>query len=100
MANKQDKPQNIFNFDYSRENQERPPQEYYDQIKDKFATERDLRLDYRPPGTDNYTSDLTGDLAKYAVDPYGHEVSDRETLNDTVEVLFIGGGFSARVDAE
>ncbi len=55
MAKKQDKPQNIFNFDYSRDSQDRPPQEYYDQIKEKFAEERDLRLDYRPPGTDSYT---------------------------------------------
>ena len=95
MAKKQDKPQNIFNFDYSRDSQDRPPQEYYDQIKEKFAEERDLRLDYRPPGTDSYTSDLTGELAKYAIDPYGQQVEERERLNDSVEVLFIGGGFSA-----
>ena len=95
MAKKQDKPQNIFNFDYSRDSQDRPPQEYYDQIKEKFAEERDLRLDYRPPGTDSYTSDLTGELAKYATDPYGHQVEERERLNDSVEVLFIGGGVSA-----
>ncbi len=95
MAKKQDKPQNIFNFDYSSDKQDRPPQEYYDQIKEKFAEERDLRLDYRPPGTDSSTSDLTGELAKYATDPYGHQVEERETLNDSVEVLFIGGGFSA-----
>ena len=95
MAKKQDKPQNIFNFDYSRDSQDRPPQEYYDQIKEKFAEERDLRLDYRPPGTDSYTSDLTGELAKYATDPYGQQVEERERLNDSVEVLFIGGGFSA-----
>ena len=61
----------------------------------KRQEERDLRLDYRPPGTDSYTSDLTGELAKYATDPYGHQVEERETLNDSVEVLFIGGGFSA-----
>ncbi len=91
MAKKQDKPQNIFNFDYSRDSQDRPPQEYYDQIKEKFAEERDLRLDYRPPGTDSYTSDLTGELAKYATDPYGQQVEERERLNDSVEVLFIGG---------
>tara|TARA_B100000953_G_scaffold15609_1_gene13738 strand:- start:224 stop:2005 length:1782 start_codon:yes stop_codon:yes gene_type:complete len=95
MAEKQKKPQNVFNLDYSREVQERPPQEYYDNIKEKFAGERDLRLGYRPPGTDNYTSELTGDLGKYAVDPYGTEIPEREPLNDSVEVLFIGGGFSA-----
>ena len=95
MAEKQKKPQNVFNFDYTREVQGRPPQDYYDDIKTKFANERDLRLGYRPPGTDIYTSDLSGDLAKYAVDPHGDEIPEREILNDSVEVLFIGGGFSA-----
>ena len=46
------------------------PQEFYDNIKRKFAEERDLRLNYRPEGTAQYTSDLTGELAKYEVDPY------------------------------
>ena len=71
------------------------PQEYYDAIKQKFAEERDLRLHYRPEGTAQYTSDLTGEFAKYEVDPYATEAPKREPINDTVEVLFIGGGFSA-----
>ena len=71
------------------------PQEFYDNVKQKFAEERDLRLKYRPDGTAQYTSDLTGDLAKYEVDPYGGVVTPREPINDTVECLFIGGGFSA-----
>ena len=71
------------------------PQQYYDQIKDKFREERDLRLDYRPPGTDQFTSEFSGDLAKYAVDPYAKDVPSREPISDEVRVLFIGGGFSA-----
>ena len=71
------------------------PQHYYDEIKDKFREERNLRLGYRPPGTDQYTSELSGDLAKYAVDPYAKDVLTREPITDEVEVLFIGGGFSA-----
>lgn len=71
------------------------PQEYYDAIKHKFAAERDLRLDYRPEGTAQYNSDLTGSLAKYEIDTYGGEITPREPINDTVECLFIGGGFSA-----
>ena len=71
------------------------PQEYYDQIKDKFREERNLRLGYRPPGTDQYTSELSGDLAKYAIDPYAKDVAKRDPISDVVEVLFIGGGFSA-----
>lgn len=74
---------------------EERPQEYYDNIKAKFAEERDLRLNYRPEGTQQFTSELEGDLAKYAVDPYADVANDREPINDTVEVLFIGGGFSA-----
>ena len=73
----------------------RRPQEYYDAIKEKFAEERDLRLRYRPEGTQQYTSDLTGTLAKYEIDPYGGEIKPREPINDIVECLFIGGGFSA-----
>ncbi len=71
------------------------PQEYYDSIKQKFAEERDLRLKYRPEGTAQYTSDLEGPLAGYETDPYGGEITPREAINDTVECLFIGGGFSA-----
>ena len=71
------------------------PQEYYDAIKQKFAEQRDLRLDYRPEGTGQYTSELTGTLAKYEDDPYGGALKPREPINDTVECLFIGGGFSA-----
>jgi len=71
------------------------PQEYYDEIKKKFGEERDLRLKYRPEGTAQYTSDLTGSLARYEIDPFGSAVTARAPINDTVEVLFIGGGFSA-----
>jgi cation diffusion facilitator CzcD-associated flavoprotein CzcO len=71
------------------------PQEYYDEIKRRFAEERDLRLAYRPEGTAQYDTDLSGTLAVYEKDPYGSEIAAREPLNDTVEVLFIGGGFSA-----
>ncbi len=73
---------------------ERHPQEYYDEIKRKFAEERDLRLAYRPPGTEQYT-ELSAELAGYKVDPLGREIEPRDAINDTVEVLFIGGGFSA-----
>ncbi len=67
------------------------PQQYYDDIKQKFAAERDLRLRLRPEGTAQFTSELTGALAKYAVDPYAGEPPEREPLNDSVECLFIGG---------
>jgi cyclohexanone monooxygenase len=70
-------------------------QEFYDNVKKKYAEERDLRLSYRPEGTAQYTSDFAGELSRYEIDPYGGEVTPRAPINDTVEVLFIGGGFSA-----
>ena len=30
MADKQEKPQNVFDFDYSKDGGDRPPQEFYD----------------------------------------------------------------------
>ena len=53
------------------------PQSYYDDIKQKFAEAREVRLGYRPEGTDQFTSELTGDLAQYAVDPNAREVAPR-----------------------
>src|ERR1700687_6494245 len=70
-------------------------QEFYDRIKEKFAEERDLRLKYRPEGTAQYLTDLDGTFAKYEIDTYASEPAPREPINDTVECLFIGGGFSA-----
>ncbi len=74
-------------------------QDYYEDIKNKFAEARDLRLSYRPDGRAQYTSDLTGDLAKYEVDPYAEPAAPREPIVDTVECLLIGGGFSALLTA-
>ena len=70
-------------------------QAYYDAIKAKFAEERDLRLQYRPEGTSQYITELQGELSRYENDPYAPEVTPREPIVDSVEVLFIGGGFSA-----
>lgn len=71
------------------------PQSYYDDIKQRFAEERDLRLGYRPEGTAQFTSDLSETLAHYAVDPFAEKAPERAPLTDEVEVLIIGGGFSA-----
>ena len=74
-------------------------QPYYDAIKERFAEARDLRLRYRPQGTAQFTSEFTGALAKYAIDPWHHEPQTRAPIKDEVEVLFIGGGFSALLTA-
>jgi cyclohexanone monooxygenase len=91
---KQDKPVS-FNFSAASPRQKRP-QEYYDKIKQKFAEERDLRIKYRPEGTSQFFSEFEGTpFERYEIDTYGGEIKPREAINDTVEVLFIGGGFSA-----
>ena len=82
-------------FDFSGARGSNKPQTFYDEIKQRFAEERDLRLGYRPEGTAQFTSDLTGELAQYETDPHARTQTPREPLTDTVEVLFIGGGFSA-----
>jgi cation diffusion facilitator CzcD-associated flavoprotein CzcO len=76
-----------------------PDQDYYDAVKARFAEARDLRLKYRPQGTTQYTSDFSGALAKYAIDPHAEPTPARDPITDTVEVLFIGGGFSALLTA-
>ena len=75
------------------------PQEFYDEIKARFAEERDKRLAYRPDGLEQYTSDFDGELAKYETDPWAEEIIEREPIEDYVECLFIGGGFSALLTA-
>src|SRR5580704_15391656 len=74
-------------------------QAYYDAVKERFAEARDLRLKYRPQGTSQFTSDFSGALAKYAIDPQVTEDDGRAPIKDQVEVLFIGGGFSALLTA-
>src|SRR5258708_2760753 len=67
--------------------------DFYDRVRQKFAEERDVRLGYRPEGTSQYISELSGELAKYELDPYATTVTPREPVNDAVDVVFIGGGF-------
>ena len=57
---------NVFAMEYGTDDEGRPPQAYYDSIKEKFAAERDLRLGYRPPGTDIY------EAAEGALEEGGH----------------------------
>ena len=60
---------------------------YYDAIKQRFAEERDLRLAYRPEGTAQFTSDLTGGLAGYEVDPYADAVTPRDAANSSTQLM-------------
>ena len=85
----QQKPEKPMSTNYSAARPKQPrPQEYYEDIKHKFAEERDLRLKYRPEGTKQYFSDFDGTpFERYEVDPFVEAVKPREPINDTVEML-------------
>ena len=79
-----EKPQSI-RFDGSQR-RDRHPQAYYDEIKARFAAERDLRLAYRPPGSSLYTD--AG--PQYEVDPYADPPAPREQITDDVRCCSSG----------
>jgi cyclohexanone monooxygenase len=62
-------------------------------LHERYATERDKRL--RAEGNDQYV-EPTGEFSHYLDDPYV-EPTPREPLTDTVDVVFIGGGFAGLV---
>lgn len=64
-----------------------------DALRDKYRRERDRRI--RPDGTAQYRG-ASGEFGYYAHDPYTPR-TDREPLDDRVEVLVIGGGFGGLV---
>ncbi|MGO9604192.1 MAG: flavin-containing monooxygenase [Candidatus Binataceae bacterium] len=61
-----------------------------DALRAKYREERDKRL--RPDGNQQYV-EVKGDFSRYVDDPYVDSGFTREPLNDTVDVLIIGGGF-------
>ncbi|MGO9453351.1 MAG: flavin-containing monooxygenase [Candidatus Binataceae bacterium] len=61
-----------------------------DALRAKYREERDKRL--RPDGNQQYV-EVKGDFSRYVDDPYVDPGFTREPLNDTVDVLIIGGGF-------
>src|SRR5206468_4472077 len=85
------RPSRVRNFDPLKPPTDKP-QSYYDDIKRKFAEERDLRLGYRPEGKAQYITNLDddADLAKYETDPFAEPFKERAPITDTVEVLCIG----------
>jgi len=60
-----------------------------DALKAKYLAERDKRL--RDDANEQYI-EVAGDFSNYVDDPYAATVA-REPLNDTVEIVIIGGGF-------
>lgn len=60
-----------------------------DALREKYRLERDKRL--REEGNSQYI-EISGDYADYLEDPYVAPF-ERKPLNDTVDVVVIGGGF-------
>jgi cation diffusion facilitator CzcD-associated flavoprotein CzcO len=59
-------------------------------LRAKYREERDKRL--RPDGNEQYV-EVKGDFSRYIDDPYVDPGFTREPLNDSVDVVIIGGGF-------
>ena len=59
-------------------------------MRARYAAERDKRL--RPDGNEQYM-EMTGQYAHYLDDPYVEEPTKRNSLDDEVDVVIIGGGF-------
>ncbi len=66
-----------------------------DRLREKYRRERDKRI--RTDGNRQYV-ELAGDFANLLEDPYTPR-TEREPLNDDVDVLIVGGGFSGLITA-
>ena len=61
-----------------------------DALAKKYALERDKRV--RADGNDQY-QEVVGEFAYFVEDPYISEALKRDSMDDEVEVVIIGGGF-------
>ena len=62
-----------------------------DALREKYRLERDKRV--RADGNEQYQA-ATGTLARYLDDPKTEEKFERAALDDSVDVVIVGGGFS------
>jgi cation diffusion facilitator CzcD-associated flavoprotein CzcO len=67
-----------------------------DTLRVRYRAERDKRL--RRDGNDQYI-ETRGDFSRYVDDPYVQPGFTRKPINDTVEVVIIGGGFGGLLAA-
>jgi len=65
-----------------------------DALRAKYRLERDKRI--RVDGNQQYLA-IEGDFSNYIDDPYVDGLDTREPLNDTVDVVIIGGGFGGLI---
>ncbi len=59
-------------------------------LRNRYRTERDKRL--RAEGNEQYI-ETKGDFSRYVDDPYVDPGFTREPINDSVDVVIVGGGF-------
>ena len=62
-----------------------------DALREKYRIERDKRM--RPDGIAQY-QELTGEFAKFLDDPHVDEIIARDPIEEELDVVVIGGGFS------
>jgi cation diffusion facilitator CzcD-associated flavoprotein CzcO len=67
-----------------------------EQLGKKYQLERDKRI--RKDGNEQY-QEVKGDFAYFVEDPYINEAIKRESLEEEVEVVIIGGGFGGMLAA-
>jgi len=67
-----------------------------DALAKKYALERDKRV--RADGNDQY-QEVVGEFAYFVEDPYISEALKRDSMDDEVEVVIIGGGFGGMLAA-
>ncbi len=65
-------------------------------LRRKYRRERDKRL--RPEGNNQYL-EVVGEFRRFVEDPLGHDTPDREAVQETVQVLIVGGGFGGLMAA-
>jgi cyclohexanone monooxygenase len=67
-----------------------------DALRSKYREERDKRI--RADGNEQYV-EVKGDFSRYVDDPYVEPGFTREPLNETLEIVIVGGGFGGLLAA-
>jgi len=65
-------------------------------LRARYRDERDKRM--RPDGNEQYI-ETKGDFSRYVDDPYVDPGFTREAINDSVDVVIVGGGFGGLLAA-
>jgi len=68
----------------------------FKELREKYRIERDRRL--RKEANEQYV-EMTGKFAHYLDDPYADPDFERESVDESVEVLVVGGGFGGLLTA-